>query len=91
VTFVPTAAELKIELILRKYQEVILSQRGKRGTDRSEQIELLSELQQLIADSLDVAPLTTALRVKLVFALVVALYDLHLNVLIAMAPATWDK
>ena len=76
---------------MKKYEEVIKSQRGKRGTDRLVQIQLLSELQQLIADNLEVAAVTNALRVKLLFALVVALYDLHMNVLISMAPSTWDK
>lgn len=86
-----SASDLKNEMILKKYEEVIKSQRGKRGTDRLVQIQLLSELQQLIADTLEVAAVTNALRVKLLFALVVALYDLHLNVLVPMAAITWDK
>ena len=85
-----TANELTATMLVTKFRDV-LSQRGKRRTDRRNLMELLAQLQQLVADQAEAAALSAALRVKFLFALIAALYDIHLNVLLPMSVDTWTK
>lgn len=79
-------AEINIGAVLKKLSEVIAA-RGKKRTDRREQIELLHELQ-LIADAHNLGP---AVTVKIKFSIVSSIFDYNPKVSDAMKPEYWSK
>ncbi|XP_032686240.1 eukaryotic translation initiation factor 3 subunit C-like [Odontomachus brunneus] len=79
-------AEINITAVLKKLSEIIAA-RGKKRTDRREQIELLHELQ-LIADAHSLGP---AVTVKIKFSIVSSIFDYNPKVSDAMKPEYWSK
>ncbi|XP_012288654.1 eukaryotic translation initiation factor 3 subunit C [Orussus abietinus] len=79
-------AEINIGAVLKKLSEVIAA-RGKKRTDRREQIELLHELQS-IADTHNLGP---AVAVKIKFSIVSSIFDYNPKVSDAMKPEYWSK
>lgn len=79
-------AEINISAVLKKLSEVIAA-RGKKRTDRREQIELLHELQS-IADAHNLGP---AVAVKIKFSIVSSIFDYNPKVSDAMKPEYWSK
>ncbi|XP_051163189.1 eukaryotic translation initiation factor 3 subunit C isoform X1 [Leptopilina boulardi] len=79
-------AEINVTAVLKKLTEVIAA-RGKKRTDRREQIELLHELQ-LIADAHNLGP---AVAVKIKFSIVSSIFDYNPKVSDAMKPEYWSK
>lgn len=79
-------AEINITAVLKKLSEIIAA-RGKKRTDRREQIELLHELQS-IADTHNLGP---AVAVKIKFSIVSSIFDYNPKVSDAMKPEYWSK
>lgn len=79
-------AEINITAVLKKLSEIIAA-RGKKRTDRREQIELLHELQS-IADAHTLGP---AVTVKIKFSIVSSIFDYNPKVSDAMKPEYWSK
>lgn len=79
-------AEINVTAVLKKLTEVIAA-RGKKRTDRREQIELLHELQ-LIANTHNLGP---AVAVKIKFTIVSSIFDYNPKVSDAMKPEYWSK
>lgn len=79
-------AEINIVAVLKKLNEIIAA-RGKKRTDRREQIELLHELQ-IIADA---HTLGAAVSVKIKFSIVSSIFDYNPKVSDAMKPEYWSK
>lgn len=78
--------EVNHEAVMKKLSEII-SARGKKSTDRNEQIELLHELAT-IADTNNLGP---AVQVKIMFNIVAAIYDYNPNIATCMRSEMWDK
>jgi translation initiation factor 3 subunit C len=79
-------AEINTVAVLKKLGEIVAA-RGKKRTDRKEQIELLHELQ-CIAETHNLgAPVT----VKIKFSIVSSIFDYSPNVSDAMKPEFWAK
>lgn len=79
-------AEIDLNLVIKKLSE-IMAARGKKRTDRREQIELLHELQH-VADQHQLGP---AIYVKIKFAIISAIFDYNPKVSDAMKPEYWVK
>ncbi|OAD60074.1 Eukaryotic translation initiation factor 3 subunit C [Eufriesea mexicana] len=79
-------AEINVAAVLKKLSEIIAA-RGKKRTDRKEQIELLHELQS-IADAHNLGP---AVAVKIKFSIVSSIFDYNPKVSDAMKPEYWSK
>lgn len=79
-------AEINHQVVLKKLNE-ILAARGKKGTDRSEQIELLSELLA-ISQAHNLGP---GFQLKIVFAVVSAIFDYNPNIATCMKLDMWNK
>jgi len=79
-------AEINTNAVLKKLSEIIAA-RGKKRTDRREQIELLHELQS-IADAHNLGP---AVAVKIKFSIVSSIFDYNPKVSDAMKPEYWSK
>lgn len=79
-------AEITPEAVLRKLTEVIAA-RGKKRTDRREQIELLHELL-LITEAHN---LGLGLRVKIKMSIISSIFDYNPKVSDAMKPEIWSK
>ena len=79
-------AEINVAAVLKKLSEIIAA-RGKKRTDRREQIELLHELQG-IADAHNLGP---AVAVKIKFSIVSSIFDYNPKVSDAMKPEYWIK
>ncbi|KAK0181270.1 hypothetical protein PV327_003564 [Microctonus hyperodae] len=79
-------AEITVSAVLKKLLEVC-SARGKKRTDRREQIELLHELQS-IADSHN---LGVAVAIKIKFCIISSIFDYNPKVSDAMKPEYWSK
>ncbi|CAH1155507.1 unnamed protein product [Phaedon cochleariae] len=79
-------AEIDLNLVIKKLSE-IMAARGKKRTDRREQIELLHELQN-VADQHQLGP---AINVKIKFAIISAIFDYNPKVSDAMKPEYWVK
>ncbi|XP_077995240.1 eukaryotic translation initiation factor 3 subunit C-like [Glandiceps talaboti] len=78
--------EITHVVVLKKMSE-ILSGRGKRGTDRSEQIQLLKELREIAAKT----ELGAAMDIKITFAITASIYDYNPNIATNMKPEMWDS
>lgn len=79
-------AEINHAVVLKKLNE-ILAARGKKGTDRSEQIELLSELLT-ISQAHNLGP---GFQLKIIFAVVSAIFDYNPNIATCMKHDMWHK
>lgn len=79
-------AEINVQAVLKKLTEVIAA-RGKKRTDRREQIELLHELQS-IAETHTLGP---AVAVKIKFSIISSIFDYNPKVSDAMKPEYWSK
>ncbi|XP_015512443.1 eukaryotic translation initiation factor 3 subunit C [Neodiprion pinetum] len=79
-------AEINVQAVLKKLTEVIAA-RGKKRTDRREQIELLHELQS-IAETHNLGP---AVAVKIKFSIISSIFDYNPKVSDAMKPEYWSK
>lgn len=79
-------AEIDIPLVIKKLGEIVAA-RGKKRTDRREQIELLHELHA-VAEQHQLGP---AVAVKVKFAIISAIFDYNPKVSDAMKPEYWTK
>ncbi|CAB3359522.1 Hypothetical predicted protein [Cloeon dipterum] len=79
-------AEIDVNLVVRKLSE-IMAARGKKRTDRREQIELLHELQN-ISELHNLGP---AINFKIRLAIIAAIFDYTPKVSDAMKPEYWTK
>lgn len=79
-------AEIDLNLVVKKLSE-IMAARGKKRTDRREQIELLHELQAISEQH----QLGSPIQVKIKFAIISAIFDYNLKVSDAMKPEYWTK
>ena len=79
-------AEINHEVVIKKLNE-ILAVRGKKGTDRVEQVELLLELSNIA----QAHNLGESMHCKILFNIVAAIFDYNSNVLLCMRPEMWAK
>ncbi|XP_031784464.1 eukaryotic translation initiation factor 3 subunit C [Nasonia vitripennis] len=79
-------AEINTGAVLKKLNEIIAA-RGKKRTDRREQIELLHELQSIA----EAHNLGAAVSVKIKFSIVSSIFDYNPKVSDAMKPEYWSK
>ncbi|XP_014246697.1 eukaryotic translation initiation factor 3 subunit C [Cimex lectularius] len=79
-------AEIDMNLVLKKLGEIVAA-RGKKRTDRREQIELLHEL----ATVADAHHLGTAINIKIKLAIISSIFDYNPKVSDAMKPEYWAK
>merc|ERR1719458_2315669 len=79
-------AEITIELVIKKLNE-IMAARGKKKTNRKEQIELLNELAK-IAREHNLGP---GVHIKIKFSIIAALFDYNPKLSDAMKPDSWEK
>uniref|UniRef100_A0A8C4XIN3 Eukaryotic translation initiation factor 3 subunit C n=1 Tax=Erpetoichthys calabaricus TaxID=27687 RepID=A0A8C4XIN3_ERPCA len=78
--------EINIPVVLKKLNE-ILQARGKKGTDRAAQIELLHCLAAIAAEN----NLGEGILVKIRFNIIASLYDYNPNLAAYMKPEMWGK
>ncbi|XP_015273731.1 PREDICTED: eukaryotic translation initiation factor 3 subunit C [Gekko japonicus] len=78
--------EINHAVVVKKLNE-ILQARGKKGTDRAAQIELLQLLVGIAAEN----NLGVAIDVKIKFNIVASLYDYNPNLATYMKPEMWQK
>ena len=74
------------KLVIKKLHEIVAA-RGKKRTDRKEQIELLSELYTISEEN----KLGVGILVKIKFAIVSAIFDYNPKISEAMKPEYWDQ
>ncbi|XP_055939619.1 eukaryotic translation initiation factor 3 subunit C-like [Argiope bruennichi] len=79
-------AEINHQVVLKKFNE-ILAARGKKGTDRSEQIDLLIELLNVC----EAHNLGSGVSLKIMFAIIAAIYDYNPNIATCMKADMWQK
>lgn len=79
-------AEINHELVLKKLRE-IMAARGRKRTNRKEQIELLNELYHISEDH----NLGIGMAVKIKFADISAIFDYNPKISAAMKPEYWEK
>ena len=77
--------EVNHEAVMKKLSEII-SARGKKSTDRNEQIELLHELCT-ISNTNNLGP---AVQVKIMFNIVAAIFDYNPNIATCMRNEMWE-
>ncbi|KAK2820334.1 hypothetical protein Q5P01_023293 [Channa striata] len=78
--------EINVAVVLKKLNE-ILQARGKKGTDRAAQIELLHALAAIAAEN----NLGQGILVKIKFNIIASLYDYNPNLAAFMKPDMWKK
>lgn len=78
--------EINVQSVHKKLNE-IMAARGKKGTDRKEQIELLHELMN-VSDENNLGP---AIRIKIQFNIIMSIYDYNPSVSDPMKVELWDK
>ncbi|XP_053871097.1 eukaryotic translation initiation factor 3 subunit C [Malaclemys terrapin pileata] len=78
--------EINHAVVVKKLNE-ILQARGKKGTDRAAQIELLQLLVTIAAEN----NLGIAMDLKIKFNIVASLYDYNPNLATYMKPEMWKK
>ncbi|XP_032940445.1 eukaryotic translation initiation factor 3 subunit C-like isoform X2 [Catharus ustulatus] len=78
--------EITVGLVVKKLNE-ILQARGKKGTDRAAQIELLQHLVAVAHEH----NLGVPLELKIKFNIVASLYDYNPNLAAYMKPELWQK
>ncbi|KAF3855655.1 hypothetical protein F7725_016378 [Dissostichus mawsoni] len=78
--------EINVPVVVKKLNE-ILQARGKKGTDRAAQIELLHALANIAAEN----HLGEGITVKIKFNIIASLYDYNPNLAAFMKPDMWKK
>ncbi|XP_068439303.1 eukaryotic translation initiation factor 3 subunit C [Clinocottus analis] len=78
--------EINVPVVVKKLNE-ILQARGKKGTDRAAQIELLHALANIAAEN----NLGQGVLVKIKFNIIASLYDYNPNLAAFMKPDMWKK
>lgn len=78
--------EINVTSVHKKLNE-IMAARGKKGTDRKEQIELLHELLNVARDN----SLGPAILVKIQFNIITSIYDYNPSVSDPMKVEFWEK
>lgn len=78
--------EINHEAVDKKLHEIV-SARGKKGTDRVDQIDLLKELRT-VAEANNLGP---AISVKVVFNTLAAIFDYNPNIATCMKPEMWER
>ncbi|XP_032358325.1 eukaryotic translation initiation factor 3 subunit C [Etheostoma spectabile] len=78
--------EINVPVVVKKLNE-ILQARGKKGTDRAAQIELLHSLATIAAEN----NLGQGILVKIKFNIIASLYDYNPNLAAFMKPDMWKK
>lgn len=78
--------EVNYEVVIKKLNEIILV-RGKKGIDRNEQIVLLKEFQSI----LNVNNFGLAIFMKIMFYIILVIYDYNFNIVICMRFEMWEK
>ncbi|CAH1233219.1 EIF3C [Branchiostoma lanceolatum] len=78
--------EINHAVVLKKLNE-ILAARGKKGTDRSEQIMLLGELRRISEEN----NLGLGMTVKILFNIVASIFDYNPNIATCMKDEMWAK
>lgn len=81
----PKDTEVNHEAVCKKLVEIIAA-RGKKGTDRQEQIELLKELYTISETN----NLGRAMAVKIGFNIIAAIFDYNPNIATCMKPEMWE-
>lgn len=79
-------AEINHQTVLKKLNEIVAA-RGKKGTDRNEQISMLSELLSIAAQN----NLGAAFQLKIMFSIISALFDYNLKNSPCMKQEIWQK
>jgi len=79
-------AEITIDLVVKKLNE-IMAARGKKKTNRKEQIELLNELARIGGEH----SLGAGVTIKVKFAVIAALFDYNPKLSDAMKADSWEK
>lgn len=79
-------AEINHELVVKKLRE-IMAARGRKRTNRKEQIELLNELYHISEEH----NLGIGMAVKIKFADISAIFDYNPKISAAMKPEYWEK
>lgn len=79
-------AEIDTSLVIKKLSE-IMAARGKKRTDRRQQIELLHELK-IVSEQHKLGP---AVAIKIRFSIISAIFDYNPKVSDAMKPEHWSK
>jgi translation initiation factor 3 subunit C len=79
-------AEINIDVVIKKLNE-ILAVRGKKGTDRVEQVDLLVELMGIA----QLHNLGDSMHCKILFSVISAIFDYNSNVLLCMRSEMWGK
>ncbi len=79
-------AEINHQVMVKKLVEV-LAMRGKKRIDRSDQIEMLTELFS-ISQQHNLGP---ALEVKILFGIISSIYDYNPNITSCMKSEMWEK
>ncbi|XP_043940995.1 eukaryotic translation initiation factor 3 subunit C [Protopterus annectens] len=78
--------EINHAVVLKKLHE-ILQARGKKGTDRAAQIDLLQSLASIAAEN----NLGEGMQVKIKFNIIASMYDYNPNLSACMKPDMWKK
>lgn len=78
--------EINVPVVVKKLNE-ILQARGKKGTDRAAQIELLHALANIASEN----NLGQGIMVKIKFNIIASLYDYNPNLAAFMKPDMWKK
>ena len=86
VAMFPKDAEITNDLVIKKLAE-IMAARGKKKTNRKEQIELLTELATIGQEH----QLGPGINIKIKFAIIAALFDYNPKLSDAMKPDSWEK
>lgn len=79
-------AEINHDLVVKKLRE-IMAARGRKRTNRKEQIELLSELHNISEEH----KLGVGISVKIKFAIIAGIFDYNPKISAAMKPEYWEK
>jgi len=79
-------AEINHQLVIKKLHEIV-SARGKKRTDRKEQIELLTELYKISEEN----NLGAGIALKIKFAITAAIFDYNPKISEAMKPEHWEQ
>ncbi|KAK7488251.1 hypothetical protein BaRGS_00020558 [Batillaria attramentaria] len=77
--------EINHEAVGKKLFEIVAA-RGKKGTDRSQMIELLQELKT-VSDANNLGP---AMHIKILFNIVAAIFDYNPNIATCMRTEMWE-
>ena len=82
----PKDTEITLEVVLKKQNELVAA-RGKKGTDRANQIELLVELRAIAKAT----NLGMAIDVKLLFNIIAAIFNYNPNIATCMKGEVFEK